>query len=168
MVFLVLFIFDLILVFNSKSVFIYQYFAKNNFSYEIILLIMNLSIDPIPGGCNEEFPLEISPFLRLYANQYVNRLEYQFANIGSYDKCFAKNNLYFISSLFLIQTFLSKGAPKGFKPLKCDKSQYLIKYDIYAYFLKENDFSETEYFRAITLMSNESDIKQSAIRVFLL
>jgi hypothetical protein len=66
---------------------------------------MNLSIDPIPGGCNEEFPLEISPFLRLYANQYVNRLEYQFASIGSYSKTFANNLdfiLYFVSLLFLI------------------------------------------------------------------
>ena len=38
--------------------------------------------DPVPGACNEEFPLENSPFLRLYDNEYVNRLDYQFANIG--------------------------------------------------------------------------------------
>lgn len=38
--------------------------------------------DPIPGACNHEFPIEISPFLRLYSNKFVDRLDYQLANIG--------------------------------------------------------------------------------------
>ena len=55
-----------------------------------------------------------------------------------------------------------EGSPKGFKPIDCSKSQFLIKYEIYGYFLRENDFSEEEYFRSVTLMSNLSDIKDSA------
>ncbi|CAG2114428.1 unnamed protein product [Medioppia subpectinata] len=100
----------------------------------LVVIDQHRATDPIPGGCSSEFPLEVSPFLRLYYTLYFNRLEFQFANIGSVEDIN--------------------------KPMKCGESQFKIQYDIYGYFLNESNFPEREYFRAINIMSNLTTIRQ--------
>ncbi|CAG2178642.1 unnamed protein product, partial [Oppiella nova] len=104
----------------------------------LVVTDQHVAYDPIPGGCSLEFPLKVSPFLRLYENQYFNRLEYQYASIGS---------------------------AKDLKHVSCEKSQSDIEYNIYGYFLREGDYTEKEYFRAITLMSNVSDISNQSSKL---
>ena len=85
---------------------------------------------------------------------YVNRIDFQLANIGNHWPFPLPSNAVTLSD-----------PPEAYHPINCEKSQLLIKYDIYAYYLQENDFTEEKYFRAVIVMSNVSDVQRSAILV---
>lgn len=100
-----------------------------------VLFIRSCHLEPIPGGCNLEFPVEISPFLKITTDSIRDRIEYQHASLSErYQR-------------------------------DCIQAQLMINYDLYIYYLKENDYSEEEYFRAIKIMSEVNSIKQNAIKV---
>ncbi|XP_076329254.1 transmembrane 7 superfamily member 3-like [Tachypleus tridentatus] len=90
---------------------------------------------PIPGGCNMEFPVEISPFLRVYYDYINTRVEFQHARLPS-----------------------SRGKPR----VSCDTSIMFLSYQLYVYFLGENDYSEKTYFDGITAVTNITSIKKHA------
>ncbi|GIY60213.1 transmembrane 7 superfamily member 3 [Caerostris darwini] len=119
---------------NSESV---KQIRLSNFNQEdvsvlIIITILD-SFEPVPGGCNMEFPTEIAPYLRLKSDSLKTYLEYQHASFGSHRD----------------------------EPLtRCGLSLPYLTYEIYVLFLEENDFGESEYFKKVELMSNVSSIKE--------
>lgn len=68
-------------------------FLKSNESKNNSILLS----DPIPGGCNIEFPLEISPFIQIRPTEFllVNYLLFQRAALG---KSFAIEHWFFSSN----------------------------------------------------------------------
>ncbi|XP_054153189.1 transmembrane 7 superfamily member 3-like [Oppia nitens] len=105
-------------------------FIRNDNSVDVnALLIINehQTSDPIPGACNQEFPLSVSPFQRLYETSIMNRLDFQLANLGFNDD-------------------------------QCEKNHRNLRYDLYVYYLPQNDFTEREYFRSLSVMSNVTEI----------
>ncbi|XP_030638079.1 transmembrane 7 superfamily member 3 [Chanos chanos] len=75
--------------------------------------------DPVPGACNLEFPLDIDPNIYLRYNLYETIITFAPANIGY---------------------------ARGSTPPPCDvstgsSSRWRLVYDIYQYFLPENDLS---------------------------
>ena len=106
-------------------------YLKNENKQKLRVYIRVLQFDgnfPIPGGCNLEFPILISPFLKLTTTKFNLTLEYQKASLGY-----------------------------NFRILRdkqdCDFSNNQLAYEIYSYYLKENDYSEQEYFLALRRMS---------------
>ncbi|CAN7937243.1 unnamed protein product, partial [Ixodes hexagonus] len=91
--------------------------------------------DPVPGGCNMEFPVEVSPFLRLSLGSADASLEFQHA---------------------------SAGAPRESPPPQCDRDLSTFHYDLYLYYLDQWDFSEAHYFEAMSHMLDPSSMKSSA------
>ncbi|NXS61458.1 TM7S3 protein, partial [Brachypteracias leptosomus] len=102
--------------------------------------------DPIPGGCNLEFDLEVDP------NIY---LDYTLVDIHIK---FAPANL---------------GYTRGANPPSCDSgtgqnSRWRLRYDVYQYFLPENDLSEMVLMRHIQKMSGVQSIKANGIKMLTL
>ncbi|XP_062448021.1 transmembrane 7 superfamily member 3 [Rhea pennata] len=102
--------------------------------------------DPIPGGCNLEFDLEVDP------NIY---LDYTLVDV--YIK-FAPANL---------------GYARGANPPSCDSgtdqnSRWRLHYDVYQYFLPENDLSEMVLMNHIRKMSEVHSIKANGIKMLTL
>ncbi|XP_068806183.1 transmembrane 7 superfamily member 3 isoform X2 [Struthio camelus] len=102
--------------------------------------------DPIPGGCNLEFDLEVDP------NIY---LDYSLVDIHIK---FAPANL---------------GYARGANPPSCDSgtgqnSRWRLRYDVYQYFLPENDLSEMVLMNHIRKMSEVHSIKANGIKMLTL
>ncbi|KAM9293720.1 transmembrane 7 superfamily member 3 isoform 1-T1 [Morus bassanus] len=102
--------------------------------------------DPIPGGCNLEFDLEVDP------NIY---LDYTLVDIHIK---FAPANL---------------GYTRGANPPSCDSgtgqnSRWRLRYDVYQYFLPENDLSEMVLMNHIRKMSEVQSIKANGIKMLTL
>ncbi|XP_030336971.1 transmembrane 7 superfamily member 3 [Strigops habroptila] len=102
--------------------------------------------DPIPGGCNLEFDLEVDP------NIY---LDYTLVDIHIK---FAPANL---------------GYNRGANPPSCDSgtgqnSRWRLHYDVYQYFLPENDLSEMVLMSHIRKMSEVRSIKANGIKMLTL
>ncbi|NXA36738.1 TM7S3 protein, partial [Eudromia elegans] len=102
--------------------------------------------DPIPGGCNLEFDLEVDP------NIY---LDYTLVDVHIK---FAPANL---------------GYARGANAPSCDSgtgqnSRWRLRYDIYQYFLPENDLSEMMLMNHIRKMSEVHSIKANGVKVLSL
>lgn len=77
----------------------------------------------------------MAPYLKLTEGDVQNRLEYSHARLGS---------------------------PRGLVAPTCDTSFYFISYQVYSYYLKENDFSEREFFRSLEIMSHPQNVSSRA------
>ncbi|KAL9854665.1 transmembrane 7 superfamily member 3 isoform 2-T2 [Geothlypis trichas] len=102
--------------------------------------------DPIPGGCNLEFDLEVDP------NIY---LDYTLVDIHIK---FAPANL---------------GYTRGASPPSCDSgtgqsSRWRLRYDVYQYFLPENDLAEMVLMSHIRKMSGVHSVKANGIKMLTL
>ncbi|NXA50746.1 TM7S3 protein, partial [Nothocercus julius] len=102
--------------------------------------------DPIPGGCNLEFDLEVDP------NIY---LDYTLVDVHIK---FAPANL---------------GYARGANAPSCDSgtgqnSRWRLRYDVYQYFLPENELSEMVLVNHIRKMSEVQSIKANGIKVLSL
>ncbi|XP_037569814.1 transmembrane 7 superfamily member 3 [Dermacentor silvarum] len=102
-----------------------------------LLLVVSLhgSKDPVPGGCNMEFPVEVSPFLRLVLKSTELAVEFQHA---------------------------SSGVPREAQTSKCSRSLPLFRYDLYVYYLDQWDLSEDHYLTAVSKMLDPSSVKSNA------
>ncbi|KAM9173231.1 transmembrane 7 superfamily member 3 [Pangshura tecta] len=99
--------------------------------------------DPIPGGCNLEFNLEVDPNIYLEYNLIDTRIKFAPANLGY---------------------------ARGANPPACDSgtgqnSRWRLHYDIYQYFLPENDLSETALLNHLRKMSDVQSVRASGIRL---
>ncbi|KAG7234820.1 hypothetical protein INR49_003881 [Caranx melampygus] len=82
------------------------------------------SNDPVPGACNMEFNLDIDPNVYIHYNLYETTIRFAPANVGY---------------------------ARGETPPACDEStgtntRWRLQYDVYQYFLPENDLSERSLF----------------------
>lgn len=104
------------------------------------------STDPVPGACNMEFNLEIDPNIYIHYNLYETTIRFAPANIG-YER--------------------------GGAPPPCDTSQgpetrWRLVYDIYQYFLLENDLSEQSLFTGIQAVADIQGMTQNGKQVMTL
>ena len=84
--------------------------------------------------------METSPFLKLQEDPIENRLDFQLSRLGS---------------------------GRETHPPSCDASLSFIRYEIYAYFLHQNDYSEEELFRGIRLMTDPQSVVQIGKKVII-
>ncbi|XP_020653433.3 transmembrane 7 superfamily member 3 isoform X1 [Pogona vitticeps] len=102
--------------------------------------------DPIPGGCNLEFNLDIDPNIYLEYNMAETHIKFAPANLGY---------------------------TRGTNPPLCDSgssqdSRLRLYYDIYQYFLPENDLSEETFVSHMRKMSNVKHIRTNGIKIMTL
>ncbi|KAM3859242.1 transmembrane 7 superfamily member 3 [Diretmus argenteus] len=104
------------------------------------------SADPIPGACNTEFNLDIDPNVYLRYNIYYTTVRFAPANLGY---------------------------ARGATPPACDVStgsntRWRLQYDVYQYFLPENDLSEHSLFSSIQNMADVQGVTQAGKLVMTL
>ncbi|XP_070710277.1 transmembrane 7 superfamily member 3 [Pempheris klunzingeri] len=104
------------------------------------------STDPLPGACNTEFNLDIDPNVYVRYNLYETTIRFAPANVG-YER--------------------------GGAPPACDQStgtgtRWRLQYDVYQYFLPENDLSERSLFSGIQAVADVQGVMQNAKRVMTL
>ncbi|XP_020507363.2 transmembrane 7 superfamily member 3 [Labrus bergylta] len=104
------------------------------------------STDPVPGACNTEFNLDIDPNVYIHYNLYETTIRFAPANLG-YER--------------------------GEDPPACDESiepntRWRLQYDIYQYFLPENDLSERSLFRSIQDVADVRGMTLNGKRVMTL
>ncbi|XP_019747440.1 transmembrane 7 superfamily member 3 [Hippocampus comes] len=104
------------------------------------------STDPLPGGCNIEFNLNVDPNVYLRYNLFETTIRFAPANLG-YER--------------------------GSAPPSCDTStgantRWRLQYDVYQYFLPENDLSERSLFRAVQAVGDVDGMRESGKRIMTL
>ncbi|KFV64016.1 Transmembrane 7 superfamily member 3, partial [Dryobates pubescens] len=102
--------------------------------------------DPIPGGCNLEFDLEVDPNIYLDYTLVDTHIKFAPANLGY---------------------------ARGANPPSCDSgtaqnSRWRLRYDVYQYFLPENLLSEMVLMSHIQKMSEVQSIKANGIKMLSL
>ncbi|XP_014442707.1 transmembrane 7 superfamily member 3 isoform X1 [Tupaia chinensis] len=102
--------------------------------------------DPIPGGCNLEFDLDNDPNIYLEFNFFATTIKFAPANLG-----FAR----------------------GADPPPCDvgmgrDSRWRLQYEVYQYFLPENDLTEEVLLKHVQRMATVPDVKANAAKVVTL
>nr|XP_040029605.1 transmembrane 7 superfamily member 3 [Gasterosteus aculeatus aculeatus] len=104
------------------------------------------STDPVPGACNAEVNLDIDPNVYILYNLYETTIRFAPANLG-YER--------------------------GGTPPACDTStepdtRWRLRYDVYQYFLPENDLSESSLFAAIQAVADVQGAMKNGKRVMTL
>ncbi|XP_010854314.1 PREDICTED: transmembrane 7 superfamily member 3 isoform X2 [Bison bison bison] len=102
--------------------------------------------DPIPGGCNLEFDVDIDPNIYLEYNFFETTIKFAPANLGY---------------------------ARGADPPSCDvkmgpDSRWRLQYDVYQYFLPENDLTEEVLLRHLQRMAEVPQVQASAVKVVTL
>ncbi|XP_051011562.1 transmembrane 7 superfamily member 3 [Acomys russatus] len=102
--------------------------------------------DPIPGGCNLEFDLDIDPNIYLDYNFFETTIKFAPANLGY---------------------------ARAAEPPPCDvgtgpESRWRLRYDVYQYFLPEGDLTEASLLRHLQSMAQVPQVKASAAKVVTL
>ncbi|MED6241065.1 hypothetical protein ATANTOWER_022571 [Ataeniobius toweri] len=90
------------------------------------------STEPVPGACNTEFSLDVDPNVYIRYNLYETAIRFAPANLGN---------------------------ERGQTPPACDTStgtstRWRLQYDVYQYFLPENDLSESSLFAGIQAVAD--------------
>ncbi|KAM4838371.1 transmembrane 7 superfamily member 3 isoform X1 [Urocitellus parryii] len=102
--------------------------------------------DPIPGGCNLEFDLDIDPNIYLEYNFFETTIEFAPANLGY---------------------------ARGADPPPCDVGtgrdfRWRLQYDVYQYFLPENDLTEDVLLQHMQRMVQVPEVKANAVKLVTL
>ncbi|XP_069484191.1 transmembrane 7 superfamily member 3 isoform X2 [Ambystoma mexicanum] len=102
--------------------------------------------DPVPGGCNLEFSLDTDPNLYLEYNIYETIVKFAPANLGS---------------------------ARGATPPLCDgntgpDSRWRLQYDVYQYFLPENDLQEAAILSHMQKMSQVQPVMANGVKLVTL
>ncbi|XP_072233553.1 transmembrane 7 superfamily member 3 [Leuresthes tenuis] len=104
------------------------------------------STDPVPGACNTEFNLELDPNIYIHYNIYETTISFAPANLGR---------------------------ARGQTAPPCDEStgsgtRWRLQYDVYQYFLPENDLSERSLFSGIQAVADIRGLMTSGRQVMTL
>ncbi|XP_054480616.1 transmembrane 7 superfamily member 3 [Anoplopoma fimbria] len=110
------------------------------------VILQYSSTDPVPGACNIEFNLDIDPNVYIHYNLYETTIRFAPANLG-YER--------------------------GETPPACDESteantRWRLRYEIYQYFLPENDLSERSLFSGIQAVADIEGMMKNGRRVMTL
>ncbi|XP_016366458.1 transmembrane 7 superfamily member 3-like [Sinocyclocheilus rhinocerous] len=101
------------------------------------------STDPVPGACNQEFPLEIDPNIYLQYNLFETTITFAPANIGY---------------------------GRGESPPACDvdmgsSTRWRLVYELYQYFLPEGDLSEQSLISSLERAANVQNVQDNSRKV---
>ncbi|KAJ8786056.1 hypothetical protein J1605_006636 [Eschrichtius robustus] len=101
--------------------------------------------DPIPGGCNLEFDLDIDSNIYLEYNFFETTIKFAPANLGH---------------------------ARGTDAPPCDvktgqDSRWRLQYDVYQYFLPENDLTEEALLRHLQRMAEVPQVQANAVKSLL-
>nr|XP_032833865.1 transmembrane 7 superfamily member 3-like [Petromyzon marinus] len=112
----------------------YMYTGTQANATASLLALAYSDSDPVPGGCNLEYDMEVDPNLRLSYNLYETVLEFAPANLGY---------------------------PRGSVPPACDQdkgpeSRWRLEYDVYQTFLEEGDLGVDSLLSALRRLSSAS------------
>ncbi|XP_043086634.1 transmembrane 7 superfamily member 3 [Puntigrus tetrazona] len=104
------------------------------------------STDPVPGACNQEFPLEIDPNIYLQYNLFETMITFAPANIGY---------------------------GRGETPPACDvdvgsSTRWRLVYEVYQYFLPEGDLSEQSLISSLERVANVQNVQDNSRKVMSL
>ncbi|XP_072528564.1 transmembrane 7 superfamily member 3 [Salminus brasiliensis] len=110
------------------------------------VLLPYTSTDPIPGACNLEFPLENDPNIYLRYNLFETIIRFSPANIGH---------------------------ARGVSPPACDvdtgsSTRWRLEYDVYQYFLPENDLSEQSLISSMERAASVSSMVKNGRKLMTL
>ncbi|KAF6340628.1 transmembrane 7 superfamily member 3 [Rhinolophus ferrumequinum] len=102
--------------------------------------------DPVPGGCNLEFDLDIDPNIYLEFDFFETTIKFAPANLGY---------------------------ARGTDPPPCDirtgqDSRWRLQYDVYQYFLPEDDLTEEGLLKHLQRMAEVPQVTANAIKVVTL
>uniref|UniRef100_A0A2K6GR33 TM7S3/TM198-like domain-containing protein n=1 Tax=Propithecus coquereli TaxID=379532 RepID=A0A2K6GR33_PROCO len=102
--------------------------------------------DPIPGGCNLEFDLGIDPDIYLEYNFFETTIKFAPANLG-----------------------YARGTDPPLRDVGAGRdSRWKLQYDVYRYFLPENDLTEEVLLKHLQRMVRVSQVKANAVKVVIL
>ncbi len=90
---------------------------------------------PIPGGCNLEFEMPVSPWLRVSYNQSMVNVDHELAALP----------------------------PNQGDVFPCESESLL--YEVYHYYLAQRDFTEDSFFNAIRLLRTVNGAKEFGTEV---
>ncbi|XP_057557898.1 transmembrane 7 superfamily member 3 isoform X4 [Hippopotamus amphibius kiboko] len=112
----------------------------------VAILLSYSESDPIPGGCNLEFDLDIDPNIYLEYNSFETTIKFAPANLGH---------------------------ARDADPPLCDTetgrdSRWRLQYDVYQYFLPENDLTEEALLRHLQRMAEVPLVQANAVKVVTL
>ncbi|KAM9824465.1 transmembrane 7 superfamily member 3 [Neosynchiropus ocellatus] len=96
------------------------------------VILLYSSTDPVPGGCNIEFNLEVDPNVHLHYNLYETAISFAPANLG----------------------YVRGGPPPSCDTTTGADTRWRLEYDVYQYFLPENDLSERSLFSGIQAVAD--------------
>ncbi|XP_050962890.1 transmembrane 7 superfamily member 3 [Labeo rohita] len=104
------------------------------------------STDPVPGACNQEFPLEIDPNIYVQYNLFETTITFAPANIGY---------------------------GRGESPPPCDvdmgsSTRWRLVYEVYQYFLPEGDLSEQSLISNMEKVANVQNVQDNSRKVMSL
>ncbi|OXB56562.1 hypothetical protein ASZ78_015158, partial [Callipepla squamata] len=99
--------------------------------------------DPIPGGCNLEFDLEVDPNIYLDYTLVDVRIKFAPANLG----------------------YMRGAAPPSCDSGTGQNSRWRLRYDVYQYFLPENNLSEMVLMSHIRKMSDVQSVKANGVKM---
>ncbi|XP_036432546.1 transmembrane 7 superfamily member 3 [Colossoma macropomum] len=110
------------------------------------VLLPYTSTDPVPGACNLEFPLENDPNIYLRYNLFETVIRFAPANIGH---------------------------ARDVSPPACDvdtgfSTRWRLEYDVYQYFLPENDLSEQSLISGIERVASVSSMVENGRKLMTL
>uniref|UniRef100_A0A3Q0SNW9 Transmembrane 7 superfamily member 3 n=1 Tax=Amphilophus citrinellus TaxID=61819 RepID=A0A3Q0SNW9_AMPCI len=97
---------------------------------------------PVPGACNTEFNLEIDPNIYIHYNLYETTIRFAPANLG-----------------------YEGGVPPACDQSTGTKTRWRLQYDVYQYFLPENDLSERSLFSGFQAVADEQGVMGNGRRV---
>lgn len=103
------------------------------------------STDPVPGACNIEFNLDIDPNVYVHYNLYETTIRFAPANLG-----------------------YARGDPAPPCDLSDSDSRWRLEYDVFQYFLPENDLSERSLFTAVETVADTEGLINNAKKVLTL
>ncbi|XP_051544417.1 transmembrane 7 superfamily member 3-like isoform X2 [Myxocyprinus asiaticus] len=112
----------------------------------IAVVLPYTSTDPVPGACNQEFPLDIDPNIYLQYNLFETTISFAPANIGY---------------------------ARGETPPACDvdmgsSTRWRLVYEVYQYFLPEGDQSGQSLISGMERVANVKSIQDNSRKVMLL
>uniref|UniRef100_A0A8C6U719 Transmembrane 7 superfamily member 3 n=1 Tax=Neogobius melanostomus TaxID=47308 RepID=A0A8C6U719_9GOBI len=107
-------------------------------SFAIIVNLSSLTIilpgnmHPVPGACNVNFDLDIDPNIYIHYNLYETTIRFALANLG-----YGRGEL-----------------PPACSASSAQDSHWRLEYDVFQFFLPENDLSERSLFRALQAVAD--------------
>ncbi|XP_052411153.1 transmembrane 7 superfamily member 3 isoform X2 [Carassius gibelio] len=101
------------------------------------------STDPVPGACNQEFPLEIDPNIYLQYNLFETMITFAPANIG----------------------YKREETPPACDVDVSSSTRWRLVYEVYQYFLPEGDLSEQSLISSLKRVANVQNVQDNGRKV---